>query len=179
MAHLWMYREEQWQAEQLGESVFELTRMASGLEGPLATDSKRHASKAALMVRTGAGGTQAWVLIASDDAGVRVNSEAPVAGLRVLADRDRIRTPDGRRLFFSTEALAQVEPFPGAERAVYCGRCRQQIETGAPAVRCPRCGVWYNQGGDLPCWTYAEKCVFCGRATALDTGYQWTPEDEA
>ncbi len=173
MAHLWVHREEQWQAKQLGESVFELAQLAS-----FAADAEHHASKAALLVRTGAGGAQAWVLIAAADAGVRVNSEAPVAGLQVLVDRDRIGTPDGRGLFFSTETLAQVGPFPGAERAAYCGRCRQQIETGAPAVRCPDCGIWYNQSADLPCWTYAEKCAFCGHATALDTGYKWTPEEE-
>jgi hypothetical protein len=107
------------------------------------------------------------------------------AGLCVLGDRDEIRM-GGELRYFSTETLASVEAFPGAERAVFCGRCRQKIEAGTPAVCCPGCGIWYHQDESanlaeserLPCWTYSEKCAFCGHPTALDTVFAWTPEEE-
>jgi LSD1 subclass zinc finger protein len=110
---------------------------------------------------------------------MRVNGCEVLAGLRVLADRDEIRTDDGIQCFFSTETLAVIEAFPGADREVFCGRCRQPIKTGASAVRCPGCQIWYHQDDSesLPCWTYTDKCNFCPNPTALDSGFMWIPED--
>jgi hypothetical protein len=105
-----------------------------------------------------------------------VNGRTVPAGLCLLDDRDEIRVRE-EKLYFSTENLASVEQFPGSDRQVFCGRCRQLIETGTPAVCCPSCGVWYNESADLPCWTYSGKCTFCGQATALDAGFSWTPEE--
>lgn len=120
----------------------------------------------------------AWVLLVATDGEVRVNGFAPVAGVRVLQDRDEIRAAHCDALFFSTETQAHVEAFAGSERVVYCARCRQPIEKGQMAVRCPhpQCGVWCHQTDKLPCWTYAPACALCPQPTALDTGFAWTPE---
>jgi hypothetical protein len=174
MAHLWTQDAEGWSARRLDGAHLEL-----------AFDSMRHAgdaqqtatgAKAAQLVRTGAGGAQVWALIAPPDSDLRMNGRAPLAGLRALADRDEIRC-GGEVRYFSTETLASVESFPGAERPVYCGRCRQPIEAGSPAVRCPGCGIWYNESAELACWTYGERCAFCDQSTALDASFSWTPEE--
>jgi hypothetical protein len=129
------------------------------------------------LIQADTDGLRVWALVASMDSKVRVNGCAVSAGLRVLADRDEIQTGEAPRFFFSNESPAAVVEFPVSDRAVFCGRCRQQMEVGSPAVCCPGCGVWYNQSADLPCWTYAEKCNFCGAPTALDSGFAWSPED--
>jgi hypothetical protein len=128
-------------------------------------------------VQAEAAGSKVWALIASANSDTRVNSRSLPAGLCVLADRDEIRV-GGDVQYFSTETLAAAVEFPGADRPVFCGRCRQQIDAGTPAVCCPGCGIWYNQSGELPCFTYSEKCTFCGHPTALDSGFAWTPEEE-
>ncbi len=119
-----------------------------------------------------------WALIGGKGSDVRINGAAPPAGIRVLSDRDEIIVDNLPRVFFSTERLAEVEEFPGADSTVYCPRCRQVIPPPprSPVVKCPGCGVFYHQSSDLPCWTYADVCSLCPQATALDTGYQWTPE---
>jgi hypothetical protein len=134
-------------------------------------------SGAARLIRADAGGATVWALIVLANSSIRVNSCEVPAGLRVLADRDEIRMGAGAG-YFSSEALAVMEPFPGADRTAYCGRCRQPIEAGALAVRCPGCGIWYHQGAELPCFAYAEKCTFCGHATELGAGFAWVPEED-
>ena len=118
-----------------------------------------------------------WVMMAQPAIDVQVNGLRLSTGLLVLADRDEIRVGGLASMFFSSETLARVEAFPGSERPVYCGRCRQEIAKGAGAVRCPRCGIWYNQSEELPCWTYTETCAFCPQPTSLEAGFQWVPED--
>jgi len=175
MAHLWMQDVNGWGAQKLDAALYDLaaTPILHAEVAPMGSASRN----SALLIRADAGGLPAWALIASPDSAVRVNSRALPAGLYVLADRDEIRTGDGIQYFFSTESLATVVAFPGAERPVYCGRCREPIEAGAPAVCCPGCGIWYHQSEELPCWTYAEKCNFCPSPTALNNGFSWTPED--
>ncbi|MGD0736454.1 MAG: hypothetical protein ABR976_14970 [Terracidiphilus sp.] len=175
MAHLWNRGEDGWGAQRLDGADFDL----GGLQSRQEPKSEPRAANAnvALLIKADAAGLQAWALIASPDSGVRVNSRVVPAGLCVLADRDEIRVGNDIH-FFSTETLAAVEEFPEAKRAAFCGRCRQQIESGSLAVCCPTCGVWYNQSADLPCWTYSEKCTFCGHPTALDSGFAWTPEED-
>lgn len=114
-----------------------------------------------------------WVLLGSP--AVRVNGLPVGAGLVALRDRDEI-CADGRRVFFSSEALAAVVPFPGGERATICPRCMLEIPAEAAAVACPQCRVWHHSTDPLPCWTYAERCALCDQATALDAGFRWTPE---
>jgi hypothetical protein len=130
----------------------------------------------AAVVRAGAGDSPVWVLLAAGDGDVRVNGFAPVAGVRVLQDRDEIRFAHSNAFFFSTETLARVDEFPGAERVIFCGRCRQAMEKGQMAVRCSRCGIWHHQTDKLPCWTYAPNCALCSQSTPLDEGFVWTPE---
>jgi hypothetical protein len=165
MAYLWIEDAEGWLAKGLAGDGLNL--------GALAAEAEH-----ALLCRSATNGTTNWSLMSAPCATVRVNGEQPPAGLRVLADRDEIRIADGKRFYFTTESLLHIEPFPGAERPVSCGRCRQPIETGAPAVRCPGCGVWYNQSAELPCFTYSETCAFCNQPTSLDAGFRWTPEEE-
>lgn len=174
MAHLWMPDENGWGAQRLSGDEIDVT----GLLANQATVPANPATPAqpARVIRTDAAGAQTWALISSPSSSLRINGRTPPAGLCVLDDRDEILF-GSVRLYFSTETLAAVEPFPQSDRQVFCGRCRQLIETGSPAVCCPSCGIWYNESPDLPCWSYTEKCTFCGHATALDAGFSWTPEE--
>lgn len=186
MAYLWVHSGVRWEAEKLLIPFFDLGSLGAvkphndwgpsdqtGV-GPAAEDDAVFAR----LVHVDSSGMNTWALIASPGFAVRLNGRAPAAGLSVLTDRDDIRVGGSTRYFFSTESLAAVEPFPDAERDVFCGRCRQRIEKGACAVRCPGCGVWYDQSRELPCWTYAQRCVFCETLTALDDqGFMWTPEE--
>jgi hypothetical protein len=119
----------------------------------------------------------AWTLVAARSVPVHVGGRPLSLGLRVLADRDEIRVEGAGTVFFSTEVLPRVEPFPIRDRQLFCGRCKDPLVPEKPAVRCPDCGVWHHQCERRGCWTYAEKCAMCDRATALDQGFRWTPED--
>ena len=174
MAHLWVRHEGVWGAQRLGSAGIDVagllaSRAAAAADGAAYPHSDR-------LIRVDAAEAKSWAIIASPTSGLRVNGRTPPAGLCVLDDRDEIRG-GAEKLFFSTETLAAVEPFPGSDRPVFCGRCRQSIEVGSPAVCCPGCGISYNESAELPCWTYSEKCTFCGQATALDAGFSWTPEE--
>jgi len=172
MAHLWIQDAGGWWAQRL-ETGFDLV--------PHAVRPTRDAvpevpvEMSVRLIEADAGGNKIWTLVASANYDVSVNGRRVLAGIRVLSDRDQIRVCDEVR-YFSTETLAAVEPLPALERPVFCGRCRQLIETASPAVRCPGCGIWYNQSEALPCWTYSDKCTFCGLPTSLEAGFTWTPE---
>jgi hypothetical protein len=174
MAHLWVRDEDGWGAQRLDDAGLDLP----GLLATQAAEPHNPAVSAqtARLIPADTAGAKSWALITDPSSTLRVNGRTPPAGLCVLDDRDEILC-GAAKLYFSTETLATVEPFPGADRQVFCGRCRQLIEPESPSVRCPSCGVWYNQSADLPCWSYAEKCTFCGQATALDAGFSWTPEE--
>jgi hypothetical protein len=118
-----------------------------------------------------------WVLLAESPAAVRVNGLPVQAGVKVIADRDEIRVAGQPSMFISTEVLAQVTPFPGVAQPLFCPRCKQPIDRGTEAVKCPECHVWHHQSTDLPCWTYTETCALCAHRTALDASFMWTPED--
>jgi hypothetical protein len=161
---------------------------AQKLDGPLyelTTESVRRADEASRAAASGGAarlvradsGPRAWALIAPANSDVRVNGRAAHGGLCFLADRDEIRAGASVR-YFSTESLAEVVPFPGAARAVFCGRCRQRIEVGTPSVCCPNCGVWCCQTAEMPCWTYAPTCPYCDYPTDLDAGFAWAPEED-
>jgi hypothetical protein len=87
----------------------------------------------------------------------------------MLADRDEILVA-GQRIYFSTETLAAVEEHAGP--VLRCPRCKREIAPGAKVVRCPRCKALHHEA----CWTYSEACTLCPAPTALDAGFQWTPE---
>ena len=129
----------------------------------------------AVIVHSGAHHSS-WILLTADARTVRVNGLPVSAGIRALGDRDEIAIPGRPAMFLSTETLAQVTPFENAPQPLFCPRCKQRLETGMPAVRCPRCAVWHHQTDDLQCWTYAESCASCDCRTALDAGFTWVPE---
>lgn len=172
MAHLWIKGTDGWGARKLSGAALDLAEVSCN---PARAGTAMRPGSARL-IRADAGGAKTWALVAPIGSCVRVNSHALPAGLCVLADRDEIRI-GAETSYFTTETLAAVEKFPGADRPVFCGRCRQPIVAGALAVCCPGCGIWYHQDADLPCFTYTEKCAFCGHATALDAGFAWVPEE--
>lgn len=191
MAHLWVHGAEGWEAQELKGKRFDLAALPS-LRAPrheeVLVESRETASEQrvagcgpAWLIAAEAGGPPVWALVAARSSKATVNGCPPVAGLRVLSDRDEIRIGAESRMYFSTESLAAVVPFPASEHpehVVRCGRCRLPIALGAPAVRCPRCALWFHQSADSPCWTYAPECGdFCGQPTALDAGFSWMPED--
>jgi hypothetical protein len=174
LAHLWFRAEEEiWSAMPLDERTVDVSVCPPRV---LADGFRLGGDVLAAVLRARAGDSPVWLLLAGAGSGARVNGVAPVAGVRVLQDRDEIRATPPHTFFFSSETLARVEEFPGFERAVYCGRCRQAMEKGQIAVRCPQCGIWCHQAESLPCWTYAPACAFCPQSTSLDAGFSWTPE---
>lgn len=124
-----------------------------------------------VLMRTGF----AWIVMATRRKALLLNGCPVITGLAVLADRDEILLRGSAPIFFSEEDQAVVEPFPAMERAFFCGRCRDPMDTGL-AVRCPRCKVWFHEKPERKCWTYAGKCAFCEQSTELDAGFSWTPE---
>jgi hypothetical protein len=162
MAHLW-------QPDETADGGWTPVPLApnTSLAGGLASFS---------IARTPEGET--WVLLAEPtpgEASVRVNGTPLAIGIAALRDRDEVMA-GGARAFFSTERLATITTFEGAECAVFCPRCKLEIAPGTPVVRCPTCGILHHQSDDYGCWTYAERCAMCDQRTALDTGYRWTPE---
>jgi len=134
---------------------------------------------AASVVAFGAGSALRWVVIAGHAAAVRVNGiPLDPIGVRVLAHKDELSLPGVGSAYFSAENLAEVVQFPGADRPVLCGRCRQAISAGAPAVKCPGCGTWYDESAQLPCFSYQPICAFCPQSTSLDAGFTWIPDEE-
>lgn len=190
MAHLWVQGAEGWEAQELKGKRFDLAALPLRI---LAQDKSREAYRDELhtpciaeegpawLIAAEAGGPPVWALVAARQSNTRVNGCPPVAGLRVLSDRDEIRIGAATPMYFSTESLATVVPFPAAERPkqpVRCGRCQQPIAVGAPAVQCPRCGIWFHQSEEWLCWTYSPECgSFCSQSTNLDAGFSWAPED--
>jgi hypothetical protein len=175
MAHLWHRSSSGLVAKALAAKEIWLTAE----EGPAGSPHghQHNMGRAALLMRVEAGAGPQWALIAPHDCHVLVNGRPPIAGLSVLRDRDEIRSASGALYYFSTESQVAVVEFPGMEHPVFCGRCRQRLEPGSSCVCCPACSIWFHQGSDLPCWTYSEKCPFCSRATSLETGFAWIPED--
>jgi hypothetical protein len=137
-----------------------------------------HAAGDTAIVRHGAGRAEHWVLLAPPHTGVWVNGSSVPLGIRDLQDRDEVRLAGAEPVYFSTERLARVEPYPGGEtKPALCPRCKQRIEPGSPATCCPQCQAWFHQSDEFGCWLYAETCCQCGQATALNAGYRWTPEE--
>jgi hypothetical protein len=175
MAHLWVKNEtEQWAVLPLEEAVFTLTARPPHPIGSLLWENNVLAN--VLLLRT-AGAETSWVLIAGSGTGVSVNGMPIATGIRVVADRDEIRVPGAGSFYFSTETLARVEEFPASEQALFCPRCKQEIEHAAKAVRCPGCGVWHHQTEELNCWTYSDVCALCAHPTELNGSFRWTPEE--
>jgi len=174
MAHLWIEEsssgdaEPEWMVRPLdGESVVPLPAAHHALRDGVVR-------AAALLLHSRLAEGESWLIMNVTSSGVVLNGAPLRTGIRRLADRDEIRIAGLGRVFFSSERLAQVQPFPGADRRVDCPRCLQEIRPGTLAVCCPLCGRWMHMNDELPCWSYAETCL-CSQPTALDAGYQWTP----
>jgi hypothetical protein len=120
-----------------------------------------------------------WLLLSAPTRDVQVNGLPLARGLWVLADRDEIRVSGAGTFFFSTEELPRLEPFVGdPDKLTYCYRCKEPIEPGSPAVRCPSCSLYCHQNEEVKrgCWLYDGQCPYCKRPTDLDSGFSWTPE---
>ena len=173
MAHIWSRGEDGWEARRLDAAQIGLATVIGGQRRAAVCSAIR-------MVWVSGSGAPVCAMMGPPGSGATVNGRGLHTGLRVLADRDEIQV-GGERFFFSTETPATVEPFPARDRPVFCGRCRQPIETGSPAVQCPNphCQIFYHQddAAGFPCWTYASKCNFCPTETSLDAGLSWVPED--
>lgn len=174
MAHLWAHESGEWSVLLLDERTIRLDvsplRVLRDCEVGDIEDSP------VAVVFAGEGKPQ-WAAIAAAGAGVRINGRTLLTGLHVLADRDEVQVGRDQSLFFSTETLASVEPFPGMEQTIYCPRCQLPIVEGSLAVICPQCGVWYHMSEEYPCWRYAEQCQLCDQRTTEEAGYRWTPEE--
>jgi hypothetical protein len=176
MAHLWLKDDSDgWAVLSLDKQAYTL---ATNPPRPVAPHlAAEVAASRVLLLRAQLVEGASWVLLAKEDGDVFINGSRLSLGIRVIADRDEIRVRDLATIYFSTESLPAVAQFPGAEKALFCPRCRMKIEEGRLAVRCPSCGVWHHQTDDLPCWTYAEVCALCPQPTDLDAGFRWTPEE--
>lgn len=180
MAHVWLEDEQhRWCVAPLGLEMVALS--AQGSVGQAVCPPGRSGSRRILLRRLITGETEEWALFSHPSAGVRVNGVQALLGMTALRDRDALFLPGlqdaGRRLFFSTEKLAQVKPLPEIS-GVCCPRCKQTIDAGTLAVQCPLCGVWHHQRPVKECWCYAERCGACQKQlTRLDAGYLWTPQE--
>ena len=138
MAHLWVIDEGLWSVLPLLADIYDLDagRPASLPEvdrpsPPAIADTPAEYHRRILLMRTRAL-TDGWALVADAAAGARVNGQAVSSGIRLVADRDAIRVNGRPSMFFSTETLAHIAPFPGAEQPVCCPRCRDSIAADSP-----------------------------------------------
>jgi hypothetical protein len=176
MAHLWVEDAGgQWAILPLLGDRFDLAALCRVAKGATPGGDLVAPTIGASLLRGGDGGQSAWHIVAAPDTDIWLNGLPLRSGFRVLADRDEIQLDCGASCFFSTETLATVAPMPASGKTMICPRCRQAIEPGSDAVRCPRCGLWHHEGPALPCWTYAVTCALCPQPSALDAGFQWTP----
>jgi len=172
MAHLWMQDGEgAWGVLDLAGDQLDLGKLAAR-----AGEAPEPSAPAGHLLEIAAAPAE-WAVLAAPHDEVWVNGLPLQVGIHVLADRDEIRIGGSGSVFFSTERLAHCEPLPASDRALFCPRCRQPIEPGSPAVRCPQCALWHHQSTELPCWTYSPTCALCPQPTELDAGFRWTPED--
>jgi hypothetical protein len=181
MALIWSSDENvNWSPFPLKAREYQLSIAGIKMIGNKGANKKSHG----LLLAWGESGEEEWVLIADLGARIRVNAVPLIVGIRVLRNRDEILCQDQatglRRYFFSTERLVQIEPFPALDGANRCPRCKQPINKGDMAVRCPnpQCRVWHHQKEDLPCWSYSPTCAMqCGWPTDLSAKYHWNPEE--
>jgi uncharacterized protein YbaR (Trm112 family) len=176
MAHLWVKNgSELWAVLPLEADAFVLTtnppKPVRNLPGASESVSK------VVLLRQLRAEEISWVLVSGCERDVRINGVQLALGVQRVADRDEINIEGLGTLYFSTESLARIEPFPGAAQDLYCPRCKQAIESGSAAVKCPQCRTWYHQTEELPCWSYSETCALCPQTTDLKAGFRWTPEE--
>ncbi|MEW6207429.1 MAG: hypothetical protein AB1631_03625 [Acidobacteriota bacterium] len=173
MAHLWLSVEDQIAVFPLDGEAFSLsTHPPRRIAAPVCKDALQ--GIALLKVENPNGAL--WIVVAGADQTVHINEFPLSLGIRALSDKDRIWVSGVGSFFFSTESLAAVERFPGAEQKIFCPRCKLEIEEGQSAVKCPQCSRWHHQTDEMKCWTYTKHCALCPQMTSLDAGYRWMPE---
>jgi len=172
MAHLWLKDEaNQWSPVPLDHDAVTLN---GGAVQHFRQDDRRSSN---VLVRTSGPHGFSWVLIAGEKSNVSINGMRLLTGIRVVSDRDEIRIANADTMYFSTETLAAISDFPGADQPFFCPRCKQEIKRDTAAVQCPGCSVWHHQSGELKCWTYMEACAMCAHPTDMEAGFRWTPEE--
>ena len=177
MAHLWVRDDDdQWAALPLNGGPVSLSVVPPK---PFGGGERPRPDREVLLMPAARSGQENWVLVSGDQRRTSVNGLPLALGLRILGDRDEIRVDGASTVFFSTESLARIEPYPGSAEPACCPRCRLDLKDGAPAVRCPQCRVWHHEdlADDLDCWSSEEHCALCPQATDLRAGFRWSPED--
>ncbi|HEY7545043.1 MAG TPA: hypothetical protein VID27_09185 [Blastocatellia bacterium] len=174
MAHLWLSVEEQRAVFPLESGAFSLS---SYPPRPVFAPQDEGALGGVTLLKVENPDGDLWVVVAAADQTVHVNEFPLALGIRVLADRDRVWVSNVGTFYFSTETLARVEAFPGAEQKIFCPRCKLEIEEGCQSVKCPQCSRWHHQSNEMGCWTYTKHCALCPQPTDLNTGYRWMPEE--
>jgi hypothetical protein len=164
MAHLWLHE----------ASEGEAAKVAPDDWSPMLLDEDSLAIACSQLLRSTAAEGGSWVLVGPP--AVHVNGSPLHTGIRVLRDRDELRA-DRDRIFFTTESLAAVVPFPGSGKKTFCVRCKLEILPGSPAVACPQCKLFHHQSVERDCWTYNACCAVCPQETPFDTGFRWLPEE--
>ncbi len=176
LAHLWIQNKEtKWEANSLAGCEVSLSSLISGNGNHHSPAG--HPAGGVHLLRTDDANLEQWAVLASEECAITINGIPLLLGIRSLKDRDEIRWSQNGSAFFSSEELAAVVNLPSEDRKIVCPRCKQEIASKTPAVRCPRCGIWHHQSEEFPCYTYAEHCATCSRKTSLDSGFDWIPED--
>lgn len=179
MAHLWIQKicegGRRWAALPLAGSAYRLIEAEPFVRR---ASPRPAAANVVHLMRVVLDSVERWFLLVPPAARLAVNGRRPVIGVYVLADRDELRLRNGEHIFFSTERLPVVVPFPGAAREMSCARCRQPITRGAPAVRCPGCAAWCHASQAMPCWSYAgtTHCPLCDQSNDPEADFRWVPE---
>lgn len=174
-----------WEKDDVGGWVdhpLEAEMVALGQEGPipLQVDEQLGCVSGPVLMRSlDSSNEERWLILCVPGSRARVNETPIPVGARLLKDRDAITFSGRHTVFFSSERLAQVEPYPGTTDDTCCIRCKLPLDPGAPVVRCPNpeCGFFHHESVQHPCWTYADGCAACGHPTDLDAGFQWSPVD--
>jgi len=183
MTHLWLEdSQHRWAVAPLFAPECRITELAelSGTRLTAQPGAEYHQPRLLLHAAS-----RSWVLIVPARQRVLLNGRSLGGRIAVLRDRDELVLLGGsaapsRRMFFSTETRARVQPYTGPDGAS-CPRCKLPMVQEQPAVACPCCQVWHHQQqaeGGTECWTYADTCAAChAQETALDAGFRWTPDD--
>ena len=178
MAHIWLYLDNEnykgWAVAPLHDHIGEFI-LSQENETPVKAKKQGESLHRPQIIRTEIDDHDAWILLAPPESDVKINGMRLQAGIKALHHRDEVMVSGMGRLYFSTEKLTNIEPFPGGERML-CGRCKQEIKENTPGVKCPGCDIWHHYSDDLPCWTYSPRCSNCDHPTEIDAGYRWTPE---
>jgi hypothetical protein len=154
------------------DSFWSSLRFDSPLALPCGVAGDSDGSAATAPVVLMPGGESGSTLVTRQESRVWINGRPVSGGLRVLADRDEIRV-DGHRFFFASRDPLAIEAYSGPD--ISCPRCSGMILSDSIAVRC-RCGAWFHQSAEQPCFTYGDSCPICSGPTRLEE-VPWDPSE--